>query len=116
MPHKAGSSLSQPYDATLLKSAAGTCPFYNQKAGIIARAHRDCQETFQAGWTEMVLHRRRRRQAAVLPDRRRLVRLQPGREPSADVALARLRQLERPQAAACMGEGQEWELSEQQSR
>ena len=39
--------------SNLLKSAAGTCPFCNRKAGIIARAHRDCQETFQAGWTEM---------------------------------------------------------------
>ena len=40
--------------SNLLKSAAGTCPFCRQKAGILARAHRDCQETFQAGWTEMV--------------------------------------------------------------
>ena len=40
--------------SVLLKSAAGTCPYCRQKAGIIARAHRDCQETFQAGWTEMV--------------------------------------------------------------
>ena len=40
--------------SNLLKSAAGTCPFCHQKAGIIARTHRDCQETFQSGWTEMV--------------------------------------------------------------
>ena len=39
---------------SILKSTAGTCPFCDQKAGIIARAHRDCQETFQSGWTEMV--------------------------------------------------------------
>ena len=38
----------------LMKSAAGTCPFCRQKAGIIARAHRDYRETFEAGWTEMV--------------------------------------------------------------
>ena len=35
--------------------AAGTCRYCSQKAGIIARAHRDCQETFQAGWTNSVL-------------------------------------------------------------
>ena len=40
--------------SNLLKSATGTCPFCRQKASIIARAHRDCQETFQSGWTEMV--------------------------------------------------------------
>ena len=40
--------------SNLLKSAAGTCPFCHQKAGILARAHRDCQESFQSGWTEMV--------------------------------------------------------------
>ena len=26
----------------LLHAAASTCPFCNQKAGILARAHRDC--------------------------------------------------------------------------
>ena len=40
--------------SNLLHAAAGTCPHCRQKAGIIAHAHRDCQETFQAGWTEMV--------------------------------------------------------------
>ena len=40
--------------SNLLKSAAGTCRYCRQKAGIITRAHRDCQETFQSGWTEMV--------------------------------------------------------------
>ena len=40
--------------SNLLHAAAGTCRYCRQKAGIIARAHRDCQETFQAGWTEMV--------------------------------------------------------------
>ena len=38
----------------ILKSGAGTCPFCRRKAGIISRAHRDCKETFQSGWTEMV--------------------------------------------------------------
>ena len=37
-----------------LKSAAGTCPFCNQKAGIISREHPQCRRTFQAGWNEMV--------------------------------------------------------------
>ena len=69
--------------SNLLHAAAGTCRYCGQKAGIIARAHRDCQETFQAGWTEMVSITA---DAAVLSDRRRLVRLQPGREPGTDVA------------------------------
>ena len=38
----------------LLHAGAGTCSFCRQKAGILSRAHRDCQETFKAGWTEMV--------------------------------------------------------------
>ena len=38
----------------LLKSSAGTCPFCNQKAGILSREHPDCRRTFQAGWDEMV--------------------------------------------------------------
>ena len=40
--------------SNILHTAAGTCRHCHRKAGIIARAHRDCQETFQAGWTEMV--------------------------------------------------------------
>ena len=40
--------------SSILKSAAGTYWHCHQRAGIVARAHRDCQETFQAGWTEMV--------------------------------------------------------------
>ena len=40
--------------SNLLHAAAGTCRYCRQKAGIIARTHRDCQETFQSGWTEMV--------------------------------------------------------------
>ena len=37
-----------------MKSAAGTCPFCNQKAGTISRAHTECRRAFQAGWNEMV--------------------------------------------------------------
>ena len=40
--------------SSLLKSAAGTCPFCHQKAGILSREHPDCRRTFQAGWNEMV--------------------------------------------------------------
>jgi hypothetical protein len=40
--------------SNLLKSAAGTCPFCRQKAGILSREHPDCRRTFQAGWNEMV--------------------------------------------------------------
>ena len=38
----------------LLKSAAGTCPFCHQKAGILSLEHPECRRTFQAGWNEMV--------------------------------------------------------------
>ena len=38
----------------LLKSAAGTCPFCNQKTGILSREHPECRRTYQAGWNEMV--------------------------------------------------------------
>ena len=37
-----------------LKSAAGTCPFCHQKAGILSREHSQYRRTFQAGWNEMV--------------------------------------------------------------
>ena len=40
--------------SNLLKSAAGTCPFCNQKAGILIREHPDCRRAHQAGWDEMV--------------------------------------------------------------
>ena len=40
--------------SNLLKSAAGTCPFCNQKAGILSREHPECRRTYQAGWNEMV--------------------------------------------------------------
>ena len=40
--------------SNLLKSAAGTCPFCNQKAGILSREHPDCRRTYTAGWDEVV--------------------------------------------------------------
>ena len=40
--------------SNLLKSAAGTCPFCNQKAGILSREHPVCRRTYQAGWNEML--------------------------------------------------------------
>ena len=40
--------------STLLKSAAGTCRFCRQQAGILPREHPDCRRTYQAGWNEMV--------------------------------------------------------------
>ena len=40
--------------SNLLKSAAGTCPFCHQRAGILSREHPECRRAFQAGWHEMV--------------------------------------------------------------
>ncbi len=40
--------------SNLLKSAAGTCPFCHQKAGILSREHPMCRRTYEAGWNEMV--------------------------------------------------------------
>ena len=40
--------------SNFLKSAAGTCPFCRQKAGILSREHPHCRRTYQAGWNEMV--------------------------------------------------------------
>ena len=40
--------------SNLLQSIAGTCPFCNQKAGILNRSHTECRRTYQAGWNEMV--------------------------------------------------------------
>ena len=40
--------------SNLLKSAAGTCPFCRQKAGILSREHPECRRIHQAGWNEMV--------------------------------------------------------------
>ena len=40
--------------SNLLKSAAGTCHFCKQKAGIISREHPECRRTFQSGRNETV--------------------------------------------------------------
>ena len=40
--------------SNLLKSAAGTCPFCHQKAGILSREHPNCRRTHRAGWNKMV--------------------------------------------------------------
>ena len=40
--------------SNLLKSAAGTCPFCHQKAGILSREHPECCRAHQAGRHEMV--------------------------------------------------------------
>ena len=40
--------------SNLFRSAAGTCPFCNQKAGILSREHPECLRAHQAGWYEMV--------------------------------------------------------------
>ena len=40
--------------SNLLKSAAGTCRFCRQQAGILSREHPQCRRTHQAGWNEMV--------------------------------------------------------------
>ena len=40
--------------SNLLHAATGTCSFCHEKADVSARAHRDCQETSQFGWTEMI--------------------------------------------------------------
>ena len=40
--------------SNLLKSAVGTCPFCNQKAGILSREHSQCRRAYDAGFQEMV--------------------------------------------------------------
>ena len=40
--------------SNLLKSAAGTCRFCRQQAGILSREHPQCRRSHQAGWNEMV--------------------------------------------------------------
>ena len=40
--------------SNLLKSAAGTCTFCHQKAGILSREHPECRRAHEAGWQEMV--------------------------------------------------------------
>ena len=40
--------------SNFLKSAAGTCPFCHQKAGILSREHSQCRRTHDTGFQEMV--------------------------------------------------------------
>ena len=40
--------------SNLLKSAAGTCSFCHEKAGILSRPHPECRRPHQASWQEMV--------------------------------------------------------------
>ena len=40
--------------SNLLKSAAGTCRYCGQKAGVLSQSHTDCRRTFDAGFKEMV--------------------------------------------------------------
>ena len=40
--------------SSLLKSVAGTCPFCEQKAGILSRERQGCRQTYQASWDEIV--------------------------------------------------------------
>ena len=39
--------------SNLLRSAADTCRYCHQRAGILQRGHPECQRTHQAGWQEM---------------------------------------------------------------
>ena len=40
--------------SNILKSAAGTCQFCNQKAGMLSREHGQCRRTYDAGFQEMI--------------------------------------------------------------
>ena len=40
--------------SNLLKSAAGTCPFCHQKAGLISREHPECRRAFQPGQKQAI--------------------------------------------------------------
>ena len=40
--------------SNLIQTLTGTCPFCNQKAGILSREHPECRKNHQAGWNEMV--------------------------------------------------------------
>ena len=56
MPSWAGYSPSEPDEplSNLLRSAAGTCLFYNQQAGILSRKHSQCRQSYDTGFQEMV--------------------------------------------------------------
>ena len=40
--------------SSLLKSAAGTCRYCGNKAGLITRDHPGCRAAHQSGWNRMV--------------------------------------------------------------
>ena len=40
--------------SNLLHSAAGTCRYSGNKAGVLTRDHPECRRTFDAGWNRMV--------------------------------------------------------------
>ena len=40
--------------ANLLRSAAGTCRYCGNKAGVLTRDHPECRRTFDVGWNRMV--------------------------------------------------------------
>ena len=40
--------------AQILQSLKGTCRFCRQQAGLLKRDHRECRQTHQSGWQEMV--------------------------------------------------------------
>ena len=40
--------------SNLLRTAAGTCRYCGNKAGVLAWDHRECRRTFAAEWNRMV--------------------------------------------------------------
>ena len=38
--------------SNFLKSAAGTCPYCNHKAGILSREHNECRRAYKFGLQE----------------------------------------------------------------
>ena len=40
--------------SNFLKSAAGTCRYCGNKAGVLTRDHPECRRTFDSGWSQMV--------------------------------------------------------------
>ena len=40
--------------SNLLRSAAGTCRYCGNKAGILTRDHPDCHRAHPSGWNEML--------------------------------------------------------------
>ena len=40
--------------SNLLRTAADTCQYCGNKAGVLDRDHLECRRTFDAGWDQMV--------------------------------------------------------------